>query len=88
VQTAVCVCVSFVKTYDEVQDSTLGAKKRKVEEVTDVVETKPKKAKLSLSTPTATTSGTDALISNYICTSTEIREKNCYCMLRGVLMVF
>jgi len=42
-----CVHVSFVKTYDEAQDSTLGVKKRKIEEVTEVGESKPKKAKLA-----------------------------------------
>jgi len=41
------VYASFVKTYDEAQDSTLGAKKRKIEEVTEVVESKTKKAKLA-----------------------------------------
>lgn len=48
---------SFVKTYDEAQDSTLAVKKRKIEEVMEVAESKPKKTKLSVSTPTATTSG-------------------------------
>ena len=50
-------CVSFVKTYDEAQDSTLAVKKRKIEEVTEVAESKPKKAKLASSRPTASTSG-------------------------------
>jgi len=55
----VCVCASFVKTYDEAQDSTLDIKKRKIEEVTEVEESKPKKAKLATSTPTATISGAE-----------------------------
>lgn len=45
------ICVSFVKTYDEAQDSTLGVTKRKIEEVTEVAESKPKKAKLADSAP-------------------------------------
>lgn len=58
-----CVCFSFVKTYDEAQDSTLGVKKRKIEEVTEVAESKPKKSKSSL--PTATTSGTTVVLHIY-----------------------
>jgi len=55
-----CVLCSFVKTYDDTQDSTLAVKKRKIEDVTETDESKPKKAKLALSTPTATTtSGND-----------------------------
>jgi len=46
-----------VKTYDEAQDSTLAVKKRKIEDVTEVAESKPKKAKLAVSAPTASTSG-------------------------------
>jgi len=56
-----CLC-SFVKTYDEAQDSTLGVKKRKIEDVTEVAESKPKKAKLTVSSPTAATSGTAAML--------------------------
>lgn len=37
---------STVKTYDVAQDSTIGQKKRKIEEVADTDESKPKKAKL------------------------------------------
>jgi len=51
------VSISFVKTYDETQDSTLGVKKRKIEEVTEVAESKPKKAKLTEGMLTATMSG-------------------------------
>jgi len=58
-----CVCASFVKTYDEAQDSTLGVKKRKIEEVTEAAESKPKKVKLTESTPTATTSGAGSVLS-------------------------
>ena len=53
-----CVDASFVKTYDEAQDSTLGVKKRKIEEVTEVAESKPKKAKLA-----DATSGTGVVLS-------------------------
>ena len=54
------VCTSFVKTYDEAQDSTLSVGKRKIEEVSEAAEKKPKKAKLEVSTPTAATSGAAA----------------------------
>jgi len=52
-----CAHTSFVKTYDEAQDSTLGVKKRKIEEVTEVAGSKPKKTKLADSA-----SGTDGLL--------------------------
>ena len=51
-----------MKTYDETQDSTIGVKKRKIEEVTEVAESKPKKAKLTESTPTAAMSGAALVI--------------------------
>jgi len=59
-------CASFVKTYDEAQDSTLAVKKRKIEEVTEVAESRPKKAKVAVSTPTPTTSGA-AELQHVIC---------------------
>jgi hypothetical protein len=40
-----CLC-SVVKTYDVAQDSTIGQKKRKIEELDEADESKPKKAKL------------------------------------------
>jgi len=55
-------CASFVKTYDEAQDSTLAVTKRKIEEVTEAAESRPKKAKLAVSTPTAAATAGAAIV--------------------------
>ena len=63
-----------MRTYDEAQDSTLGVKKRKIEDVTEVAESKPKKAKLTAGTPTAATSGTAILLNT--CISIDFCRQN------------